>query len=79
MKKKPSLWELDCLKDRGRVLKGIYSHYCPDWDGLCIDETCVNEWPCVCKDSIDRKIAEGNWRIDDDSNGREENSSGQSD
>jgi hypothetical protein len=32
---------------RKRVLTGKYSHFCMDWDGLPIDETC-DEWPCVC-------------------------------
>src|SRR5262245_49746061 len=38
-------WEEDCLKYRGEVLTGRYGHFCPDWDSLPIDETCV-EWPC---------------------------------
>ena len=37
----------DCIRWRGRVLNGDYAHWCPDWDGLPIDETC-NEWPCNC-------------------------------
>ena len=37
----------DCMRWRGRVLNGDYAHWCPDWDGLPIDETC-NEWPCNC-------------------------------
>lgn len=40
-------WVIDCLKWRGEVLNGVKSHWCHDWDGLPIDETC-GEWPCVC-------------------------------
>lgn len=32
---------------RGRILRGDYAHWCPEWDGLPIDETC-SEWPCEC-------------------------------
>lgn len=41
----------DCMKWRGRALTGKYAHWCWDWDGLPIDETC-EEWPCVCKDEL---------------------------
>lgn len=44
---KVSEWEVDCLRWRGRVLTGQHSHYCDDWDGPPMDETC-GEWPCVC-------------------------------
>lgn len=40
-------WEIDCLTWRGEVLTGEFSHWCYDWDGLPIDETC-GEWPCAC-------------------------------
>lgn len=40
-------WEKWCLRERGRVLDGIYAHYCNDWDDLTMDETCP-EWPCAC-------------------------------
>lgn len=42
-------WEMDCMKWRGKVLVGKFSHWCYDWDGLPIDETCP-EWPdsCTC-------------------------------
>lgn len=40
-------WERDCLIDRGKVLDGKYCHWCPEWDGLTVDETCF-EWPCGC-------------------------------
>ena len=38
-------WIEDCLQYRGKVLTGLYGHFCFEWDGLPIDETCV-EWPC---------------------------------
>ena len=37
----------DCMRWRGRVLRGNYIHWCPEWDELPIDETCL-EWPCGC-------------------------------
>lgn len=40
-------WRRDSLHWRGEVLTGKYSHYCNDWDGLPMDETCM-EWPCGC-------------------------------
>jgi len=43
----PPHWEEDCKHWRGRRLIGKYCHYCQDWDGLPIDETCP-EWPCAC-------------------------------
>lgn len=36
---------------RKRVLTGKYSHWCQDWDGLPIDETC-EEWPCACTEEL---------------------------
>jgi len=46
--KRGAAWEEHCLHWRGRVLTGKFAHSCPDWDDLPIDETCENEWPCVC-------------------------------
>lgn len=40
-------WQDDCLHWRGQVLRGRASHWCWEWDGLPIDETC-SEWPCGC-------------------------------
>ena len=37
----------DSLRYRGRALRGVYVHWCPDWDDLPMDESCV-EWPCGC-------------------------------
>jgi hypothetical protein len=38
-------WVNDCERWRGRVLTGKYAHWCHDWDGLPVDETCP-EWSC---------------------------------
>lgn len=40
-------WEQDCHHWRRQLLTGIHSHWCQDWDGLPVDETCP-EWPCTC-------------------------------
>jgi len=56
-----SEWEDACMKDRGRILTGLYSHFCQDWDGLVMDETCDGEWPCPCKPDIDEQIKAGKW------------------
>jgi hypothetical protein len=32
---------------RGKVLLGRHAHWCDNWDGLPVDETCP-EWPCGC-------------------------------
>jgi hypothetical protein len=41
----------DCLKWYGKVLTGKFAHWCYDWDGLPIDETC-GEFTC-CHDVDD--------------------------
>lgn len=43
-----SEWEEDCLKWRGVILRGQFAHWCFDYDGLPVDETCEEEWPCAC-------------------------------
>lgn len=48
----PTEWKEECMKWRGRLLEGKYRHWCYDWDGLPIDETCANEWPCPCADEL---------------------------
>jgi hypothetical protein len=32
------------------VLKGKYKHYCWEWDGMTIDETCPEFLSCSCYD-----------------------------
>jgi len=31
-------------------LKGKYKHYCIEWDGMAIDETCPEFKTCLCYD-----------------------------
>lgn len=38
----------DSIKWRGHELTGRHTHWCPEWDGLPMDETCP-EWPCGCE------------------------------
>jgi hypothetical protein len=40
-------WVHDSYRWRGKLLLGRYAHWCDNWDGLPIDETCL-EWPCGC-------------------------------
>jgi len=40
-------WVNDCARWRGVLLVGEKRHWCNDWDGLPIDETC-REFPCAC-------------------------------
>jgi hypothetical protein len=40
-------WIEDCLFWRGEVLLGRQAHWCFEYDGLPVDETCP-EWPCHC-------------------------------
>lgn len=47
-------WKVDSLRWRGRVLVGIHAHWCLDWDGLPIDETCP-EWPCACSEELEKE------------------------
>ena len=41
-------FEKECLRWHGRNLTGNYAHYCPDWDYLPIDDTCVEFQSCTC-------------------------------
>jgi hypothetical protein len=43
-------WIEDCMKYRGRVLTGDKAHWCFDWDGLPVDETCDELSCCHCFD-----------------------------
>lgn len=42
-------WQADCLHWHGRVLTGAHRHWCPDWDGLPVDESCPEFECCTCK------------------------------
>lgn len=41
-------WIEDCIKYHGKVLKGNKAHWCSDWDGLPIDESCIEFKHCNC-------------------------------
>jgi len=41
-------FEKKCYRWHGRKLEGNYAHYCPDWDFLPIDNTCVEFQSCTC-------------------------------
>ena len=45
---KMSEFEKECYRWHGRKLEGHYAHYCPDWDYLPIDDTCVEFQSCTC-------------------------------
>ena len=42
------IWVKDCFRWHDHVLTGEKSHYCPDWDYLPIDETCMEIEACTC-------------------------------
>ena len=44
-------WVESCMPWRGAVLIGKYGHYCYEWDGLPVDESCL-EWPCACAEQL---------------------------
>ena len=48
-------WEEDCLRWRGSVLTGEFSHWCFEFDALPMDETCDREWDCCTCCDDDRK------------------------
>ena len=52
-----SQWEDDCREFRGDVLTGQHGHWCWEYDGLPVDETC-SEWPCceVAYRTMPRKL-----------------------
>ncbi len=41
-------WEIDCMNYYGKVLEGEYAHWCNEYDGLPIDETCIEFQNCLC-------------------------------
>lgn len=43
-------WLEDCFRWRGRLLFGQQAHWCWDWDGLPVDETCDEHECCTCYD-----------------------------
>lgn len=43
-----SHWRDDCMEFHGQVLTGAACHWCPEFDGLPIDETCTEYKHCTC-------------------------------
>ena len=43
-------WEADCYEFHGKFLHGTFQHYCAEFDGLPIDETCKEFDHCKCFD-----------------------------
>lgn len=41
-------FQKECIRWHGKNLTGNYAHYCPDWDYLPIDDTCVEFQSCTC-------------------------------
>jgi hypothetical protein len=41
-------WVEVCVDIHGRVLTGKHQHYCAEYDGLPVDETCPEFDDCVC-------------------------------
>jgi hypothetical protein len=39
-------WTEDCFRWRGQLLTGVLAHWCWDWDGLPVDETCIEATLC---------------------------------
>lgn len=37
------------MLERGRVLAGEFAHFCHDWDGMTVDETCDEYSCCNCE------------------------------
>lgn len=58
-------WEVDCVKWHGYVLSGKFKHWCYDWDGLPIDETCDEFTCCNDVDGADAEAARDVLRTQD--------------
>ncbi len=43
------IWVRDCFRWHDRLLTGNFQHYCPDWDYLPIDDTCMEYEACFCE------------------------------
>jgi hypothetical protein len=44
-------FDQDSLDIHGTILTGKYKHFCNEFDGLPIDETCIEFAYCLCFDS----------------------------
>lgn len=47
--RKMNEFEQDCMHFHGKILTGKYKHFCPDFDYLPIDETCMEFEYCLCE------------------------------
>lgn len=56
-------WNSECIKYHGRVLKGKKRHYCYDWDGMPIDETCKEFDVCCCVFPKEKRINYLYWLL----------------
>lgn len=45
-------WLDDCARYRGKILRGVFSHWCVEWDYLPIDETCEEFRCCRCYERV---------------------------
>lgn len=53
-------WAKDCEKWLGRVLTGVGSHWCSEWDFLPVDETTPEFDACLCfEDTVKERIKNG--------------------
>jgi hypothetical protein len=52
----PKDWVEDCRVYRGVTLNGLFAHWCSDYDGLPVDETCWGEWPCACAEDLLKEL-----------------------
>lgn len=50
---------LDIEERRMRTLTGNHKHYCMDWDGMAIDDTCPEFECCTCIDVEGRQALKG--------------------
>jgi len=61
-------WHEDCLRWYNHILIGKLAHWCWDWDGLPIDEHCIELESCSCY-TKQEKLDSGfnfDWRGDTD-------------
>ena len=43
-----TVWARECTFFHGRILEGEKNHYCPEWDYMPVDETCMEYEFCTC-------------------------------
>jgi hypothetical protein len=51
-------WKTACKEDRGVVLVGDKSHWCPDIKHKPVDETCKDFCKCRCYDVLPEDVEE---------------------